>query len=151
MRKTDLPPDQLKAAVLDYLEGRFGLDPELFSGSGFYLASKGRVYLGPQQSIPKPRIVTIGLLVARVGENIKPTTNLLQAFGRHVKKNSIALSREQTLAYARGEDISPDAGDATEGYVLLSYEGHPLGCGLLKDGTIKNMLPKAKRTELKYL
>jgi len=151
MRKPDLPPDKLKDAVLEYLDERFGLGPELFSDFGFYLASKGRVYLGPKQSIPKPRIVTIGLLVARVSDAIKPTTNLLQAFGRHVKKNSIPLTKEQTVSYARGEDIRPESGDVTDGYVLLTSDGHPLGCGLLKDGTIKNMLPKAKRTELKYL
>ncbi|MEW6748904.1 MAG: hypothetical protein AB1295_04320 [Candidatus Micrarchaeota archaeon] len=165
-QKKELPPDKLKDAVLEYLEERFGLGPEVFKDFGFYLASKGRVYLGPRRAIDRPKVVTVGLLIARAGDSIKPTTNLLQAFGRQVKKNEIRLSREQTLSYVRGEDIrmagpgssaspqtvsglgSPVSGD---GYVLLTYEGYPLGCGLLKAGTIKNMLPKAKRLELKYL
>ena len=151
MRKREVPQDKLKETVLEYLEERFDLKPELFSDFGFYLASKGRVFLGPKRGIDRPRIVTIGLLIGRVDNAVKPTTNLLQAFGKHIKKNAISLTKEQTISYVKGQDIMLDSGDITDGYVLLNYSGHHLGCGLLKGGTIKNMLPKAKRMVLKHL
>ncbi|MFH0738157.1 MAG: hypothetical protein V1827_06410 [Candidatus Micrarchaeota archaeon] len=147
------PLEKLKPMVIDYLNSRFGLDEGIFEGYGFYLASKGRVYLGPKRTIDRPRIVTVGLLIARVTDAVKPSTNLLQAMGRLIKKNRIELTKEQTLSYAKGEDVmfkeAPKG--ATEGYVLLSYLENPLGCGHLKNKTIKNMLPKAKRLEIKHL
>ena len=140
--------------VLAYLEERFGLGPAHFEGFGLYLASKGRVYLGPRVAISQPRVVTLGLLIARISRAVKPSTNLLQAFGAMVTKNYIELDRIQTISYAKGEDIrlSPESvKSASEGYILLRYSGIPLGCGLLNGQEVKNMLPKAKRLELHFL
>lgn len=149
-----MPPKKILAIVTEYLETRFGLGAEDLSGYSFYLSSKGRVYLGPKAAIDKPKIVTIGLLAARVSNAVKPSTNLLQVFGRRIQKNFIQLSRAQAVSYARGEDLalSPGQADAcTQGYVLLKYGEYPLGCGQLQGRFIKTMLPKAKRLELKFL
>lgn len=140
--------------VLEYLEKRFGLDRSIFAEHSFYIASKGRIYLGPKHAIGSPRIVTLGLLIARADGSIKPTTNLLQIFGRSVTRNALNLEKGQAIAYAKGEDIKVDKtqhADVSDGYVLLKYGNHPLGCGLIKSGVIKNMLPKAKRLEIKFL
>ncbi len=150
----ELPPKKVMGLVSGYLDERFGLGPEAFEGYGMYMASKGRVYLGPKALIERPKIVTLGLLIARVGGTVKPTTNLLQLFGKRVTKNRLVLSREQARSFARGEDVRLEAGDeegCAEGYVLIAYGGTPMGCGFLKGGVVKNMLPKAKRLELKYL
>jgi NOL1/NOP2/fmu family ribosome biogenesis protein len=40
---------------------------------------------------------------------------------------------------------------ASDGYVLLVHRDQPLGCGLLRGDSIRNMLPKAKRLELKFI
>lgn len=149
MKKTDHKQD-----VFTYLEERFLLERDLFQNFTLYLASKGRIYLGPKNLVQHPRIATVGLLIARISGTIKPTTNLLQLFGRSVKKNFIYLTKDNAKKYARGDDlfISPEEmGDATAGYVLLRYLDFSLGCGLLKDNKIKNMLPKAKRLELQHL
>ncbi|MEW6035292.1 MAG: hypothetical protein AB1529_01650 [Candidatus Micrarchaeota archaeon] len=152
MSLEDLPPQKLQKAVLEYFGERFGLGAGAFEPYGLYLGSKGRVFLGPKQAIPKPRIVTIGLLVARVTDSIKPTTNLLQCFGKQVTKNAIELGREQALAYARGADLMLNEGlAASDGYVLLRYKGHMLGCGHLRGRAVKNMLPKAKRLDLRFI
>ncbi len=150
----NMPPKKVLSMVSGYLEERFGLAPSGFEGYGMYLASKGRVYLGPKRAIDKPRIVTLGLLIARVSRSVKPSTNLFQLFGRQISRNRIELDREQALSFAKGEDVRVSEGQAascTDGYVLLGYEGFPLGCGFLQVGAVKNLVPKAKRLELKYL
>lgn len=144
----------LRGQVLSYLEERFGLPSSLFSGYGLYLGSKGRIYLGPKGVPPGLRIAVIGLTVARADGGMKPTTNLLQAFGKQVTRNTISLEREDALRFLKGEDLAvagSGAGNATDGYVLVKYLDCPLGCALLKSGMLKNMLPKAKRLDVKYI
>ncbi|MDD5172354.1 MAG: hypothetical protein PHF60_04950 [Candidatus ainarchaeum sp.] len=148
------PPQETKGMVLDYLEERFGLSPETFKGFGLYMASKGRIYLGPVRAIGSPRIVCLGITIARLSGTVKPSTNLIQLFGRQMSRNIIRLEKEEAMAYARGDDLrlAPERLDRiTPGYVALNYLDVPLGCGMLKDGSIRNMLPKAKRLELKFI
>ncbi len=150
----NMPPKKVLSMVSGYLEERFGIAPGMMAEHGMYLASKGRVYLGPKRVIDKPRIVTLGLLIARVSRSVKPSTNLFQLFGRQIIRNYIDLDRGQTLSFAKGEDVRAAEGQAascTDGYVLLRYKGFPLGCGFLQGGAVKNLVPKAKRLELKYL
>ena len=142
-----------KDQVIVYLSERFGMASELFSSWEFYSGSKGRIILGPKDINPALRPDTAGLLIARIAKTVKPSSNLLQLFGTHVSRNAISLSRENTMRFVRGEDLSlspEESATATEGYVLLRFAHYALGCGLLKDGRIKNMLPKAKRVGLKY-
>lgn len=147
-------PPPTAADVLAYLELRFGLGRALFDDYGLYAASKGRIYLGPKKLVNHPRIATAGLLIGRASKTIKPSTNLLQLFGRHVKKNLIALGKEDAKAFMAGSDVGVAGGGqegATDGYVLVKYLGFPLGCGLLQKGRVKNLLPKAKRLAVAYL
>ncbi len=137
--------------VLGYLEDRFGIDRRHFSGFEFYLASKGRLFLGPKSIPGRLKPVSVGILVARIGKTVKPSTNLLQLFGRHASRSIVDLSREQALSYLKGEDLRVTDNKTTDGYVLLNYLDFPLGCGMLKNSIIKNMLPKAKRIEAKFL
>lgn len=152
--RNEPPPHETKSMVLGYLEERFGLAPETFRGFGLYLASKGRVYLGPERAIGEPRVVSVGITIARLSGTVKPSTNLIQLFGRQMNRNIIQLEKEEAMAYAKGDDLTLPAerlGHVTPGYVALSYLDAPLGCGMLKDGVIRNMLPKAKRLELKFI
>ncbi len=145
---------EIRDQVLDYLELRFGLLRTLFDDFGFYAGPKGRVIVGPKQYDETIVPDTAGLLIARVHKSVKPTTNLLQIFGALATRNTITLSRAQTLKYLQGLDIKPtedDIVDATNGYVLLRYDRYALGCGLFQDGQVKNMLPRAKRIELEHL
>jgi NOL1/NOP2/fmu family ribosome biogenesis protein len=72
-------------------------------------------------------------------------------FGKHAKKNFIELSKEDAVRFIRGEDMDTKPEGVEDGYVILKYEGVPLGCGLLKEGHIKNMVPKAKRLEVEFI
>jgi NOL1/NOP2/fmu family ribosome biogenesis protein len=145
-------PEELRLRVLDYLESRFGLDPRLLDGYSFYVSAKGRVIIGPAE-IPEMRIDTAGILIARVYQNVKPTSNLLQLFGRQMSHAIVKLEREEAHRYMEGLDMPlPEYAevDFDDGYVLMQYAGYPLGCALLKEGKIKNMLPRAKRLDLQF-
>lgn len=140
-----------REAVLGYLEERFGIGQQHFSGFGLYMGSKGRVFLGPKR-IPGPATpVSVGILIARISGSVKPSTNLLQLFGRHATRNVMELSKDEAIRYLNGEDLRVSEKKVTDGYVLLQYLEFPLGCGMLKKGVIKNMLPKAKRMQPKFL
>jgi len=151
------PTALTQSRVLDYLEERFGLDKSLFKDYSFYLGVKERLYLGPrsdQADMNGMRVATIGLMVARADENIKPTTNLLQVFGKKITKSVIPLTCPKAIRFVSGEDLileRSEIGPVIDGYVLLKYLNSPLGCGHLKDGSVKNMLPKAKRMKLKFI
>jgi NOL1/NOP2/fmu family ribosome biogenesis protein len=145
-------PKNIQKDVLGYLETRFGLGAENFKDHRLYLASKERLYLGPKFVPDDRKIVTLGILIARASSSIKPTTNLFQLFGGRITKNIILLDKAQTIIFAKGEDLPiTDPQGATDGYVLLKYGNIPLGCGLLKTGQLKNMLPKAKRLGISFL
>lgn len=141
---------QTKETVLAYLESRFGLSQTLFSGFQFYSSAKGRIFLGPV--LPQLPFLSAGLLIARISPvgTIKPTTAFLQLFGRHITKNKVELSREQALLYLSGESFPIETTEA-DGYVLLTCRQQPLGCALLKNGQVKNMLPKARRMDVRFL
>ncbi len=150
-RQRDTPT---AADVLAYLESRFGLEQALFADYGLYASSKGRIYLGPKRLVNHPRIATVGLLIGRTGNAIKPTTNLLQLFGRHVKKNYVVLGKENAATFMGGSDVkvaTGEKGDASDGYVLVRYLGFSLGCGMIQGDNVRNMLPKAKRLAVAYL
>jgi hypothetical protein len=150
--------------VLSYFEQRFGIKKSQFKDFRFYSDQKGRVLLGPKNLIADRLIVSMGLQAASVNDNpksaepasvqrFKPSTNFLQLFGKHATKNFVALSKEQTQAYLRGEDIQLTSmpKGVTEGYILLKYMDYPLACGLLKGSRIKNVLPKARRMKIEFI
>ncbi len=146
------PSDQ--EMVLNYFKERFGIQRQLFNGFSFYSASKGRIYIGPKNLIEKPKPVTGGILIARISRYIKPTTIFLQLFGKDVTKNTIRLNKEHTICYTQGEDLDltgNEIQDASNGYILVTYLGFSLGCGLLKGNYVKNLIPKPKRLDLEFL
>jgi NOL1/NOP2/fmu family ribosome biogenesis protein len=139
--------------LYSYLETRFGIGKEVFDGYRLYLGSKNQIYLGPKCAVDKLKIACIGISIARMDSTIKPTTNFFQIFGELATKNALDLTSEQAVEYVKGNDLTvrTTATNVSDGYVLLMYKGNSLGCGLLKSGIIKNMLPKAKRMKLSYI
>ena len=142
--------NQEKKLIFKHLEEKFGIDKKIFKGFELYMATRGRVFLGPKTIVKKLPIISLGFLILRFG-HIKPTTNFFHMFGKHVKKNYLEVTREQAISYIRGEDLDLKEKNGLEGYVLVKYGQFPLGCGLVKEGKLKNMLPKAKRLNVKFL
>jgi NOL1/NOP2/fmu family ribosome biogenesis protein len=144
----------MKTELFDYLDKRFGIPSSVFDGFEFYSSTRGRISLGPKKVISRPEPISIGVLAFRAGGALKPTTNLFLIFGKHATKNIINLDRANASAYAQGNDVrllAEDLADCTEGYVIVSYAGIPMGCGHLRDGLVNNLVPKSKRMKLKYL
>jgi len=144
----------MREKIVTHLQERFGIPMSVFDDFEFYGGNKGRVYLGPKNPIINPEPVSMGLLVIRVDNSIKPTTNLLQLFGRYANKNIVILTKNHTLEYTNGSDIRPTAeetNNSTNGYVVVSYEDSVIGCGMLKEGLLTNLIPKAKRLKLKFI
>jgi NOL1/NOP2/fmu family ribosome biogenesis protein len=93
-----------------------------------------------------------GLIAARINGSMKPSTNLIQLIGHRAVANKIELEKSAAQAFMGGDDIyAPSSADATDGYVIITHSGHALGCGLLKNGRIKNMLPKARRAKVEFI
>ncbi len=78
-----------------------------------------------------------------IGEFIKPSTRVIQMFGRHAVKARIELSGEELCRLARGNEISADP-DMGNGYVILCLRGHPLGLGLIIRGMLRVQIPKGE-------
>jgi NOL1/NOP2/fmu family ribosome biogenesis protein len=147
-------PKEVKAQVLSYLQERFCMPKSLFDNHSLYLGPKGRLYLGPAQIPPSLKIVSPGLLIARADGGIKPSTNLFQLFGGHVTKNIVELGQDSVKKFVKGDDLlisGTERKDATDGYVLVRFNGYSLGCALLKGAALKNQVPKAKRLGLSSL
>ncbi|HJW97210.1 MAG TPA: hypothetical protein VJ485_03530 [archaeon] len=149
--------------ILDYFEERFGISKSLFKSFRIYADQKGRIFLCSKRLSAQSSAVSIGMHIARVGNDIKPSTNFLQLFGRHATKNHVSLTKEQAQAYVKGEDIELSAQDVSsksaepasvqvsDGYILLKYLDYPLACGMLKGKQVKNVLPKARRSNVEFL
>ncbi|MHC1635219.1 MAG: methyltransferase RsmF C-terminal domain-like protein [Candidatus Methanospirareceae archaeon] len=135
--------------ALKYMEERFGIHRDVFCGYSFIVrGNKIRIVAREvaNKDLSGLKVENIGILFGRYfkKENkFKPTTNALQIFGKYATKNIVELSEEEKEDYIRGFDLKKDL-NIEEGYVILKYKGDVLGCGLYRDGKIKNQVPKAR-------
>lgn len=149
--------DRERADVLEPVCERFGFDKNIFGGLAFFELSKGRVYCvgeGCSGLLGMERVATAGLIFARLGGSVKPSSNIVQIFGKLATRNFLEIDMEMAKKFVSGEDLDVDIAkynSVTEGYVIIKYQNYPLGVGLLKDGKIKNMLPKGRRIGIKHL
>ncbi len=140
-----------KEEIFSYLEERFGLKRELFDGFEFLEESKGRVFMATKEAAYMAKVVTpvtLGLLFCRINGSIKISGNITQLFGKHATKSIVQLTEDQAKKFIEGEDLKIESPDCGNGYVIVKYKDYSLGVGLLKEGEIKNMLPKAKRIKI---
>ncbi|MBU2496724.1 MAG: hypothetical protein KJ767_01550, partial [Nanoarchaeota archaeon] len=73
-----------------------------------------------------------------------------QLFGKHIKKNFIALDKDDAERFIRGEDLEVgEKRDLNPGYVMVKYKEHTLGCANFKEGNLKNMISKSRRRRIK--
>lgn len=83
----------------------------------------------------------------KVGKYVKPSTRMIQIFGKAATKGRYDLEEDELQSLLAGEAI-PSGSDLENGYVILSLKGHILGLGLLIDGAIRSQIP---RKELRFL
>ncbi len=145
-------PEQ-RQRILAFFEERFGIPPEVFDpyelivrGRNIWIVARSPHLRQAFSLVPH----TVGLRLAReTNLGIKPTSYGLQVFGHRATKNRVQLSREQAVRFLRGEELNLEADTPPEpGFVVVSYEGDVLGCGLYKTGGLLfSLIPKKVRLD----
>jgi len=139
-----------------FLEERFGIEKSAFSGFSFH-ETTDKIYVMsgdiPKNDLNNLRIVQTGIVAGRIfdkGDKFKPTTNLLQIFGKFATKSIVELSEKEKEDFVRGLDIENKiVGGIENGYVIVKFGKDVLGCGIYVSGQIKNQIPKSRRLALR--
>ena len=148
--------DELRRRVEGFLEERFGIPPrvleelELWETGGGIWAIRRSPHLGALGAL-RPQAVGMRVL-RRMKGGWKPTSCALQAWGRWISRNALALSGEQLRRFLQGEPQRIGAREGvTPGYVAVRLpEGPVLGCGLYTaGGTLYCQIPRERRRSLR--
>jgi NOL1/NOP2/fmu family ribosome biogenesis protein len=148
----EVPGRSTRAAVLDWWESRFGVDPAVFSGHTFWERGAGKIWAFSGDAPTPIDIEGLGMAVLRTRqEHWKPTLEAVQRFGQHATRNVMALDREAARTFLRGDDQELDW-DGDWGYVVVTIEfaggREPLGVGLYVYGELRSQVPKGRRRDL---
>lgn len=132
-----------KKELFQQLEKQFGAQAEL--DCLYFENSQGKIFLLSKDYAsfdPKGlRVNNRGMYFAkREREGLRLTIEGAQLF--QAKKNVLDLDAKQAELWMLGEDI-PFEGN--QGFVLLRCEKDILGCGMLKNNVLRNMVPKERR------
>jgi len=134
--------------VVSWWVERFGVPEEVFEPYEFYMKGRGTIWaLRRTDKLPEGlKFEALGMVIMRKGKlGWKPTTNAIQVFGRHARKNVVELDEQQMRAFVAGETINGPFEGLEEGYVVVRHKGVPLGCGLYRHGRLFSQVPKIRR------
>jgi len=137
--------------VVRWWAERFGVPEEVFEPYEFYAKGRKAIWaIRRSEHLPKLvgplRLEALGMVIMRMGKfGWKPTTNAIQVFGRHARKNVVDLDERQMRAFVAGEPIKGPFEGLEEGFVVVRYKGRPLGCGLYRRGVLHSQVPKIRR------
>ena len=142
----ELAEEGERACLIVYMEERFGIPASDFDDSLLFRHQQSWWLLKKSASIPTPGALKVSMVgmkaFQKVGTFIKPTTRLIQIFGRRATKSSLNLREEELQTLVRQGTIElPDSG-LEDGYVILCFEERVLGLGLLIRGKLKSQLPR---------
>ena len=135
--------------ILEYCMERFGINNKTFENYNWYIGSKNRIYIGPEE-LERIKPESIGLSVFRLDKTPKPTTNFLQLFGIHITKNIVELKSEETIEYCAGKNLCPNL-NTEPGFVVVKNRNRILGCGHWNGSLLKNQIPKSRFCKIKFL
>jgi NOL1/NOP2/fmu family ribosome biogenesis protein len=138
--------------VLDFWSERYGIAPETFENYSFWEKGAGKIWAFCGEMESPVEIEALGITFLRTRqEHWKPTTDAVQRFGRHAKKNVIELDGGEAWRFVAGEDQQV-GWDGDWGYLIAAHtiagEREPLGIGLFIDGELRSQVPKGRRREL---
>jgi len=78
----------------------------------------------------------------RVGSFVKPTTRLVQVFGRKASKSTWNLEEVELRALVRDGIVDFPERGFEDGYLILRFGEYVLGLGLLIRGRLKSQIPR---------
>ncbi len=128
------------------MEERFGILPTVFdpyvllqAGSSWWILRESP-YLKLASGF---KVFGCGIKAfQRISRFVKPTTRLIQMFGKEATRSIVDITQEQLGPLMRGEGIEYGPG-LENGYVILRLEkGYVLGLGLLIRGVIRSQIRK---------
>jgi len=132
--------------LLGYLLERFGIAPSNFNGYEMLETGKSWWLLRKSSHLERTsgfKVFACGMKAfQKVGQFIKPTTRLMQLFGREATRAVMEITGEELRSLAKGEGI-PCNLQVENGYVLLRMYGrYDLGLGLLIGGRVQLQIRK---------
>ena len=131
--------------LYSYLNRRFGIPVETFDGYLLFKRKKSWWLLRDTpllERVPYLKVSNIGIRAFnQIQEFVKPTTKLIQVFGRLATQKVYSIDNFQLALLLNGKTLSGPA-DEEDGYVILSFKNQPIGLGLLIKGTIRSQLPR---------
>ncbi|MCG6537583.1 MAG: hypothetical protein L7F78_23430, partial [Syntrophales bacterium LBB04] len=77
----------------------------------------------------------------KIGGFIKPSTRMIQVFGRNATKSRLEVGKDDLRRLLAGEPLPIESGQEN-GYLILSHEGDILGLGLLLNNLVHSQLPR---------
>lgn len=78
-------------------------------------------------------------------KNGVPSHHAVQMFS--LLENKMSVSRDDAKKFISGMDIKC----GSDGLFAVEYQGATIGKGVCRNGTMKNMVPKAKRMGIEFL
>jgi len=136
--------------ILDLVHNRFGIKASGFDPYQFFINSSGIVHALVRDHVPPlipDRVMGLPLIYTAM-RYPKITTNGAMAFGHLAEKHVIELEPEQMKAYFSRKTFSISASQTapcdSDGYVILRYEGIPLGIGFYNHDAsrVASLFPK---------
>ena len=100
--------------------------------------------------LPKDFIFTSKLNIKRLGldlgeikkDRFVPSHALIKYLTKEQFKNNVELNEEEALSYLKGNTINKTCNN---GYIMVCFNGNPIGLGKVSNNTIKNHYPKGLR------
>lgn len=144
-------PDE-RRGLFGFLEERFGILEAVFDSyclfrrkkSWFILHHSPGLFHASGLKVAKPGLKAFH----RVGAFVKPTTRMIQIFGRFATKAKAEIDGPQLGSLLEGDEIILDQDQLTRGYVILTFKGADvLGLGFFKDGKVRNQISKRQLTD----
>lgn len=141
-----------RAEVLEWFEGRFGIEPAVFESYTFWERGAGKIWLYHGELDSPVDIEGLGMTALRTRqEHWKPTLEAVQRFGHHANRNRIHLTEERAKRFMAGDDQEIEF-EGDWGYLIVTHdlagEPEPIGVGLYTYGELRSMVPKGRRREL---
>ncbi len=137
-------------ALFTYLENRFGIPETLFDEYLLFKRKKSWWLLRHSSFIVPAsqfKISIAGLRAFRkINRFVKPSTRMIQIFGHNATRATLDLNRSEFESLEKGEPFREGL-DIEDGYVIILYEGRPLGLGLFINGSVRPQIP---RKELRF-
>jgi len=127
------------------VEHRFGIARTIFDPYMLFRRKRSWSLLRRETHIHRTaclKVDRVGLKAfQQVGHYIKPTTRMIQVFGREATRGRVDLDRRALIRLLEGEVLPLDL-DTEPGYVILGWMGNGiLGLGLYVHGTLRSQIP----------